>query len=91
MNPRDTDKISFIIRDDPYGFRQGILDATVLPSFDALLTAGQDWTIKLWKFDYVCFYMFLFMCTFFLGVRSSSSLLQNLYRSLWTCQCCNSA
>ena len=56
MNYKDTDKISFIIRNDSYGFRQGVLDSIVLPSFDALLTAGQDWMIKLWKFDKVCLY-----------------------------------
>ncbi|KAH7824188.1 putative WD40 repeat-like protein [Monocercomonoides exilis] len=51
MMPRDTDKISFLLRSDGYGHCQGVNQALVLKETKALLTAGQDWMIKLWKFD----------------------------------------
>ena len=36
MNYNDTDNIGFIIRDDPYGFRQGVTDALVLPTYSRI-------------------------------------------------------
>ena len=82
---RDQNDISFILRDDPFGFRQGVSDAIVLPTYNAVLTAGQDWMIKLWKFDMVYYLFPRYPIYIRLAINFAFTLLSHVRRSLWNC------